>query len=399
MRAGGRVAWKRLGFAGTGTASQCCAAALCLALAAAPANAATLTSVPFGTMRDGRPVTQYNMSTPGGVSVSFISYGGAITSIVTPERWGAPANLVLGFPTLRDCETKEAEGGLYFGALIGRYANWIAGGRFTLGGHAIQVTRNLPPNSIHGGSKGFDKQIWGIKPAATSGPAVSALPNYTSPDGEEGFPDTMRVGVTYTLSDDGAFTIRYEATADRDTVVNLTSHSNFNIAGAGLPGGVLRQVLMVDADRYTPTDTAQIPLGQLAPVQGTPFDFRTPTAIGARIRARDAQLAIALGYDQNWVLNKRGDPAQPQPAARAYDPGGGRTLECLATEPSVQIYTGGFLDGTYAGDGGRYGPDAAFTLETQHFPDSPNHPGFPTTELKARQTFRSTTVFRFGVQR
>lgn len=366
--------------------------------AAVPGKAATLTSAPFGTLRDGRPVTQYTMSAPGGVSVSFMSYGGAVTRIVTPDRRGAPANIVLGFPTLREYETKGAEGGLCFGALIGRYANWIAGGRFALGGRTIQVTRNYPPNAIHGGSKGFDKQVWDVRPAATSGPTVSALLAYTSPDGEEGFPGTLKVGVTYALSDDGAFTIQYEATTDRDTVVNLTSHPNFNLAGAGSPGGVLQQVLTVDADRYTPTDKAQIPLGRLDSVDGTPFDFRTPAAIGARIHADNEQLAIASGYDQNWVLNKRGDPAQPQLAVRAYDPGSGRTLECWTTEPGVQVYTGGFLDGTYAGNGGRYGPGAAFTLETQHFPDSPNHPDFPTTELKAGQTFRSTTAFQFGVR-
>jgi len=225
------------------------------------------------------------------------------------------------------------------------------------------------------------------------------LLTYTSADGEEGYPGTMKVNVTYTLSDDGAFTIHYKAVTDKNTVINLTNHSNFNLAGAGSPGGVLQQVLMVDADRYTPTDRTQIPLGQLAPVEGTPFDFRKPTAIGARIRNNNEQLALAGGYDQNWVLNKHGNTSQPQLAVRAYDPKSGRTLECLTTEPGVQIYTGNFFNGTYAGTGGYYRRTGAFTLETQHFPDSPNHPNFPTTELKPGQVFNSTTIFRFGVQR
>ncbi len=221
---------------------------------------------------------------------------------------------------------------------------------------------------------------------------------YASADGEEGYPGALQVSVTYTLSEDGAFAIHYEAVTTKDTVVNLTNHMNFDVAGAGSPDGVLGQILTVDADRYLPLDKSQIPLGQLAPVSATPFDFRKPTAIGEHIHDKNGQLAIANGYDQYWVPNKRGGGALKQVAARAYDPRSGRTLECLTTEPGAQIYTADWFDGSYAGVGGRYGQYAAFTLETQHFPDSPNHPGFPSTELKPGQVFRSTTIFRFGVQ-
>ncbi len=378
-------------------------AALCLALPMAgpawDARAASLVSAPFGTTLDGTPVTRYTMATGGGVSVSFMSYGGAVTDVTAPDRQGRHGHVVLGFPTLRDYETKGADGGLYFGAILGRYANWIARGRFTLDGHEHQLSLPYPPHSIHGGKQGFDKRVWAVQPQATADESVSARLTYTSPDGEEGYPGTLRVAVTYTLSDDGAFTIRYEAMTDKPTVLALSNHMNFNLAGAGSPGGVLGQVLMVRADRYLPLDKSQIPLGHPAPVAGTLFDFRTPAAIGARIHDKNEQLAIADGYDQYWVLDKRGDPAQPQLAARAYDPGSGRTLECWTTEPGVQIYTAGFFDGSYSGTGGRYGKYAAFTLETHHYPDSPNHPAFPTTELRPGQVFSSTTIFRFGIQR
>ena len=306
---------------------------------------------------------------------------------------------MLGFPTLRDYETKGAEGGLYFGAILGRYANWIARGRFTLDGREHQVPLAYPPHAIHGGKKGFDKRVWTVQPQAVSGGSVSARLTYISPDGEEGFPGTLQVGVTYALSEDGAFTIHYEAVTDKATVITLSNHMNFNLAGAGSPGGVLGQVLTVDADKYLPLDKGQLPLGPLAPVAGTPFDFRTPAAIGARIHDKHEQLAIADGYDQYWVLDKPGDPARPQHAVRAYDPGSGRTLDCWTTEPGVQIYTAGYFDGSYTGTGGRYGKYAAFTLETHHFPDSPNHPAFPTTELRPGQGYGSTTTFRLGVNR
>ena len=374
---------------------------LCLALilGTVPAGAASLARAPFGVTADGRAVSRYTLSTSSGVSVTFMSYGGAVTDVVAPDRWGRPGHVVLGFSTLRDYETKGAAGELYFGALLGRYANWIAQGRFSLDGHEYQLTLSNPPHTIHGGRRGFDKRVWAVQPLATSGPEVGARLSYVSADGEEGFPGTLRVGVTYSLSDDGAFTIRYEALTDRATVVNLSSHMNFNLAGAGSRGGVLGQMLTVHADQYLPLDRAQMPLGQTASVAGTPFDFREPTAIGARIHEANEQLAIADGYDQYWVLDKRGDAAGPVLAVHSLDPGSGRTLDCYTTEPGVQIYTADWFDGSYGGIGGRYGKYAAFTLETQHFPDSPNHPDFPTTELRPGQVFASTTVFRFGVRK
>jgi aldose 1-epimerase len=379
-------------------------AALCLALIMAscqqpPTKSASLTSSPFGQTADGKPVTSYTMTSRKGVSVIFINYGGIITDVVAPDRRGAPGHIVLGFPTLREYETTSARNELYFGALIGRYANWIDRGRFKLDGKQHQITLSNPPNTIHGGQRGFDKRVWDVQPIATSGQSVSAVLTYTSADGEEGFPGKVKVGVTYALSDDGAFSIHYTAVTDKHTVINLTNHMNFNLAGAGSPDGVLGQLLTIDAERYLPLDRSQIPLGQTASVAGTPFDFRQPTAIGARIRAKNEQLAIADGYDQYWVFDKRSNSTQPQLAVRAYDPDSGRTLECLTTEPGVQIYTASFFDGSIIGIGGRYGKYSAFTLETQHFPDSPNHPDFPTTELQPGEVYNSTTIFRFGVQK
>ncbi len=369
-----------------------------VSLASPAAHGATLSTAPFGTTAGGQPVSLTTMTSGHGLTVKFMSYGGIITQILAPDRHGHVADVVLGFPTLHDYETKSAQGGLYFGALVGRYANRIAKGRFTLGGQDYTLAINNPPNSLHGGTVGFDKKVWEVQPTATSGSSVGATLRLTSPDGEEGYPGTLAVTVTYTLRDDNSFTIHYGATTDKDTVINLTNHSYFNLAGVGARDGVFPQVLMINADGYTPTDSTAIPLGQVAPVANTPFDFRKPTAIGARIRDNDQQLLWAHGYDHNWVLTKQGDARTPQLAARAYDPASGRTLECLTTEPGVQVYTANYLVGAYAGNGGIFRQSDGFALETQHFPDSPNHPGFPTTELKPGQTFESTTIFRFGIQ-
>ena len=377
------------------------AAMLCAALSllAVRAGAASLTSAPFGTTTRGVAVTEYTMTTDAGLSVSFIDYGGIVTNIEAPDRAGHVAPIALGFRDLRVYETVSADNEMYIGALIGRYANWIAGGMFTLDGRVYHLTLTDPPNTLHGGAKGFDKRMWDVRPVRTAGQSVSARLAYTSADGEEGFPGTLKVGVTYTLAEDGAFTIHYTATTDRDTVINLTSHIAFNLAGAGAPDGVLAQVLRIHADRYMPVDRLRIPLGPSAPVAGTPLDFRTPTAIGARIAAAFDQLAFGgNGYDTHWILNKHGDAAQPQVAVQAYDPASGRTLVCLTTQPGVQIYSGGYFDGALSGVGGRYVRQAGFTLMTQHAPDSPNHPEYPTTTLKPGQTFDSTTIFRFGVQ-
>ncbi len=336
------------------------------------------------------------MTAKGGLTIKFMSYGGIITQILAPDRSFHLADVVLGFPTLDGYETKSAQGGLYFGALVGRYANRIAKGHFTLDGHDYSLAINNPPNALHGGLKGFDKQVWDVKPGAASGRSVSATLTLTSPDGDQGYPGTLKVAVTYSLSDADSFTIHYVATTDKDTVLNLTNHSYFNLRGVGAHDGVFDQVLTVNADQYTPTDANSIPLGRNAPVAGTPFDFRRPTAIGAHIRDDDVQLLQAQGYDHNWVVD--GKPGALTLAARLFDPNSGRTLTCLTTQPGVQIYTGNFLKGIYAGQGGIYRQTDGVTFETQHFPDSPNHPNFPTTELKPGQTFDQTTVFRFAVE-
>ena len=299
---------------------------LATCLAVAQARAASLSSAPFGSLADGTPVTQYTMTATSGVSVSFLDYGGIVTDVTTPDRGGRRAPIVLGFPTLNEYKMIDATDELYFGAILGRYANWIDHGRFRLNGHAYQVTLTDPPNTIHGGKRGFDKRMWSVQLQATSGPSVAARLGYVSADGEEGFPGRLQAGVTYSLSDEGSFTIRYVATTDRDTVVNLSSHMNFNLNGAGSRDGVLRQLLTVHAQEYLPLDRNQLPLGQLAPLAGTPFDFRAPTAIGARIHETNKQLAIANGYDNYWFLDKTGDPARPQPAVHVFDPASGRTL-------------------------------------------------------------------------
>ena len=366
------------------------------------AHAATLTTAPFGTSTDGKPVTLTTMTAADGVSVKFMSYGGIITEILAPDRYGHTADVVLGFPTLKDYETKSAAGGLYFGALVGRYANRIAKGRFTLDGTTYQLAINNPPNALHGGLKGFDKRVWQVTPGATSGRVVSAILRLTSADGDQGFPGEMKVVVAYGLSDDGSLTIHYRATTNKDTVLNLTNHSYFNLNGVGSRDGVYDQVMTINADRYTPTDATAIPLGQNVPVAGTPFDFRQPTAIGTHIRDDDIQLIQAHGYDHNWVINTGNGPGTgpgATVAARLFDPNSGRELTVLTTQPGVQVYTANFLKGEYAGNGGIYRQTDGVTFETQHFPDSPNQPSFPTTELKPGQTFDQTTIFRFGVRK
>ncbi len=364
-------------------------------LAAGSASAATLMSQPFGT-HAGEAVTLWTMTSAHGLVVKFMSYGGIIAAIQAPDRHGHRADIVLGFPDLEGYQTTSAKEGYYFGALIGRFANRIARGRFTLGGQEYSVPVNNGPNALHGGLVGFDKKVWDVAPGAISGEAVDATLTLTSPDGEEGYPGTLHVSVTYALSDDDALTLRYRATTDRDTVINLTNHSYFNLAGVGAPHGVVDQVMTVDADHYTPTDATAIPAGPAVSVAGTPFDFRVPRAIGAHLRDPDQQLLWARGYDHNWVLNGARGGTTPRFAARLMDPASGRVLECLTTQPGVQIYTGNFLNGAGAGVGGVYRQTDGVTFETQHFPDSPNRPDFPTVELKPGQVFDETTVFRFS---
>jgi len=348
-----------------------------------------VTKRPFGQTAEGAAVELYTLTNQNGLEVAITNYGGAVVSIKAPDRNGNLADVVLGFDTL-DGYLKEHP---YFGSLIGRYGNRIGKGRFTLNGVAYVLARNNGENHLHGGLKGFDKVVW--KPVeATAKDAQTLVLSYLSKDGEEGYPGNLSVTVTYSLNDANELRIDYAATTDKDTVVNLTNHSYFNLAGQG-QGDILGHQVMTNADRFTPVDAGLIPTGELRSVEGTPFDFRKPTAIGARINQADQQLKLGRGYDHNFVLNRETEGLAL--AARVTEPGSGRVLEVLTTEPGLQFYTGNFLDGTIRGKGGKvYGQRYGFCLETQHFPDSPNKPSFPSTVLKPGQRYQSTTVYRFS---
>jgi aldose 1-epimerase len=354
------------------------------------AMAGTVSNAPYGTLANGQAVEIYTLRNDHGTIVKFLNYGGVITEFDVPDRHGRFADVVLGLRNLHDYETESP----YFGAIVGRYANRIAKGQFTLDGQTYHLPINNGPNSLHGGASGFNKQIWAVRPEKSTN-GVGAVLTYTSPDGQDGYPGTLHMTVTYTLDDENALRITYEATTDKDTVVNFTNHSYFNLAGNG-SGSVADQLLQINADSYTPTDATQIPTGAIDKVAGTPMDFRKLTPIGARLRDPFPQLVLAHGYDHNWVLNKPSPDAMTF-AARAYDPGSGRILDVFTTQPGIQVYTSNYLNGSLVGSlDTTYRQTAAFTMETQHFPDSPNHPNFPTTELKPGETFHSVTVFRFS---
>ncbi len=364
-------------------------AALC-ALGAQSALADSLTKAPYGTLPDGTAVEQYTMTNANGMSVKFITLGGCITAIDAPDRTGHMANVVLGYKDLAGYNSNST----YFGAIVGRYANRIAKGTFTLDGASYHLPINNGVNSLHGGTTGFNLQNWTVTPETVSD-GVAAKLTYTSPDGQDGYPGTMQVAVTYKLDDSNALSIQYQATTDKPTVVNLTSHDYFNLRGDG-SGSALDQLVQINASSYTPTDATQIPTGKIEPVAGTPMDFGNLTAINSRITDNFQQLILAHGYDHNWVLNKS-KPGEMSFAAKAYDPMTGRIMMVDTTEPGVQFYTGNYLDGTVIGSSGTvYRQGAGYTFETQHYPDSPNHPNFPSTELKPGQTFASTTVFHFS---
>ena len=321
-----------------------------------------------------------------GVEAAITTYGARVVSLKTPDRTGAFGDVVLGFDTLAGYESDNP----FFGAVVGRYGNRIAKGRFTLNGKEYKLATNNGPNALHGGLKGFDKVVW---TAQQSGPAGVKL-TYLSKDGEEGYPGNLTATVEYTLTDANELKIGYTVTTDKDTVFNITNHSYFNLAGEG-SGDILGHKFTLHADRFTPVDSTLIPTGELKAVAGTPFDFRQPHTIGERIDANDEQIKFGGGYDHNFVLN--GNMGTLRLAARLEDPKSGRVMEVTTTEPGLQFYTGNFLDGSIKGKGGKtYKRRGALCLETQHFPDSPNKPGFPTTTLKARQTYQSTTVFKFS---
>jgi aldose 1-epimerase len=366
-------------------------AALVAAAAGETANAAaTLDRAPYGTTQDGQPVEIFTMTNDHGMRVRFLSYGGIITEIDVPDRTGRLDDIVLGLNSLQEYQTLPG----HFGAITGRYANRIGGAQFTLNGQTYHLIANNGPNTLHGGPNALDRQVWTVSPLTVPN-GVAATLSYVSKDGDQGFPGTLTTHVTYTLTDDGVLQIAYVASTDQDTVINFTNHSYFNLAGNG-SGSVADQLLLVNADRYTPVGPDLIPTGEISPVEGTPLDFRQSMPIGARLHSAFQQMVYAHGYDHNFVLNK-GSGDNVTFAARGYDPRTGRVVDCFTTEPAVQVYTSNGMNGSVVGSSGTaYRQTEAFTLETQHFPDSPNKPNFPTTELKPGQEFRSTTLFRFA---
>ena len=356
-------------------------------------RALAVTREPFGRTLDGAPVDLYTLANPSGIAVSVMTYGAAVQQLWAPGHDGRRANVVLGLPTLGDY---VAHGGHYLGAIVGRFANRIAQGRFELDGTICQVPQNDGAHSLHGGTQGFDRRVWQAAVAPATRDRVGLELHYTSPDGEMGYPGTLAVDVTYTLSNDDALRIDYRATTDRPTIVNLTNHTYWNLAGEG-SGTIYDHVLTLSAARYTPVDQTLIPTGVVDPVVGTPLDFTTPAPIGARIRDAFPQLAIARGYDHNFVLD-RDDSQSLVLAAHVREPTSGRELAVYTTEPGLQLYSGNFLDGTLAGLSRRlFRQSDGFALETQHFPDSPNHPNFPLTILRPDEVFTSTTVYHLSV--
>jgi aldose 1-epimerase len=345
----------------------------------------------YGRLSDGTEVDRFILANTQGMCVTVITYGGIITSLRVPDRDGRAENVVLGFDALDGYITASS----YFGAIIGRYANRIANGRFAIDGIEYRVTANEAPNALHGGHRGFDKAAWKVEEADETPDGMHLTLSHFSADGEEGYPGNLTSSVRYTVTASNELRIEYAAETDQPTIVNLTNHSYFNLAGAGA-GDVLDHELMINADAFTPVGETLIPTGEIRPVAGTPFDFRQPTVIGARIRAVDDQIGIARGYDHNWVL-RRNDANSLSRAARAVEPRTGRVLEVHTTQPGLQFYSGNLLNGRIVGAGGlRYRQSDGFCLETQHFPDSPNHPAFPSTVLRPGQEYRTTTVFRFS---
>lgn len=343
----------------------------------------------FGRLPDRTRVEGYTIRNTRGTSMHVITYGGIITSLRTVDARGHFDDIVLGFDSLGGY-LKDPP---YFGAIVGRYANRIAKGRFTLDGHTFQLPVNNGPNSLHGGTRGFDKVVWRAK-TFENDTAAGVVLTHVSPDGDMGYPGRLEARVTYTLTDQDELIVEYQATTSKPTPVNLSQHSYFNLAGDG-KGEILGHLLQLEASHYTPVDSTLIPTGEIASVEGTPFDFRTATAIGARIGESDEQLRFGRGYDHNFVLDRRGGGLEH--AAHVVEPVSRRTLDIYTDQPGVQFYSGNFLDGTIRGKAGRvYAHRYGFCLETQHFPDSPNQPGFPSTILRPGEQLKSRTIFRFG---
>ena len=341
----------------------------------------------FGTLTDGSPVTLYTMTNANMAELQVMDYGATIVSIKVPDKNGTISEVTLGFDSLAGYLDRSP----FFGSVVGRYGNRIGDAQFTLDGVDYSLTVNNNGNHLHGGKKGFDKQLWQAKVLSDSSVQFS----YTSPDGEEGYPGTLQATVTYTLTGDNAVRLDYEAATDKPTIVNLTNHTYFNLRDAG-ETNILDHELMIDADHYVPVDDELIPTGEMVSVEGTPFDFRKATPIGARIDADHPQIENGGGYDHNFVLNH--ETGSLDELIKVYEPATGRTMTVATTEPGVQFYTGNFLSGLKGRSGTVYNKRAAFCLETQHYPDSPNNPQFPSVVLRPGETYQSTTIYDFGVE-
>lgn len=371
-----------------------CAACLVGCAAMSHSNS-SITKTDFGRTPDGAPVEIYTLRNHNGMEATIMTYGGIVTSLKVPDKNGKFADVVLGFDNLdsytRDSYKKSCP---FFGALIGRYGNRIANGKFSLAGEEYTLPINNAPNTLHGGPKGFDKVVWTGRALSTADGPVLIL-THVSPDGDEGFPGNLEVTALYTLTEDNSLRIDFTARTDRDTVVNLTHHSYFNLRGSG---DILDHVVQINADAFTPVDSTLIPTGELRPVAGTPFDFRAPTSIGLHIGdTNDEQIKLGNGYDHNFVLKKTGNELSL--AALVHEPTSGRTMEVWTTEPAIQFYTGNFLDGSLTGKNGwAYKFRNGFCFEPQHFPDSPNQPKFPTTELKPGEIYQNTIIYKFGAE-
>lgn len=345
----------------------------------------------FGSLEDGTPVDLYTLTNENGVEVKITNYGGIITSLKVPDKQGKKEDVVLGFESL---EGYLQEGVPYFGAIVGRYGNRIAEGTFTLDGEEYNLAINNGPNHLHGGLVGFDKVLWQAEEVETEN-TVGVKVHYLSKDMEEGYPGNLSVEVIYTLNKDNELAIEYKATTDKKTIVNLTNHSYFNLTG-NMKRDILAHEVMINADRFVPVDSTLIPTGELLKVEGTPFDFTEPTAVGKRIDAVDQQVAYGLGYDHCWVLN--GEEGEMKLAASVYEPNSGRYMEVKTTEPGIQFYSGNFLDGSLSGKGVSYDHRYGLCLETEHFPDSPNQPSFPSVVLEPGDTYQTKTIYAFSVR-
>jgi len=364
-----------------------------LGAAATPASAATAERSQAGRLADGTAVEAVTLRNSRGIEARVITYGATLQSLIAPDRQGRRMEVTLGYDTAAEYESKPN----YFGVTVGRYANRIAGGRFRIDGHDFQLAQNDKGNSLHGGIQGFDKRNWQIV-AVETGPVARVAMTLTSPDGDQGYPGKLDVRVTYALDEAGSLTITFDAVADRPTIVNMTNHALFNVAGDGAPQGTSQQVLTIPASSYTPVDAALIPTGRLQPVAGTVFDFRQPRPIAADLRnGKDPQIVAGRGYDHNWALDK-GLTTTPQLAARLEDPVSGRVLEVLSTEPGLQFYSGNFLDGTIAGRAGRvYRMGDGIALEPQKFPDAPNQSGFVSARIDPGTPYRHVMIYRLSI--